>query len=338
LISYITDPAAHASWVVPGTDLYLTGWANIAVQVWRHGPSPVRVINPLVRSEFHLPTNPMNAAGIRHRMGLPPGRLALVMSGSWAVGDLVATVDDLLAVGAPSPVVVCGRNERLRRRLTGRHGVTALGWVSDMAGLMRTCDVAVLNSGGLSLAEATAVGLPVLHYRPLVGQGVANAKLCDDLGIAEWPRTRAELPAAIARAATAVERFEEAPVDPVAEIITVARAGSGWPVEPATVAPWSQRSYFRRWRESRAFPGSCQGRQGGATRTTSRSPLTTGRTPTAPRPSWTFCGAAVCGPPSSCWGTNYAATPKSVAAFWATITRSRCTAGTTDHCRSGRRS
>jgi UDP-N-acetylglucosamine:LPS N-acetylglucosamine transferase len=38
-----------------------------------------------------------------------------------------------------------------------------------MACLMRACDVAVLNSGGLSLAEATAVGLPVLHYRPLVG-------------------------------------------------------------------------------------------------------------------------------------------------------------------------
>ena len=104
----------------------------------------------------------------------------------------MATVDDLLAVGGPSPVVVCGRNERLRRRLTGRPGVTALGWVSDMVGLMQACDLAVLNSGGLSLAEATAVGLP-LHYRPLVGQGVANADLADAVGIAEWPRPTPEL-------------------------------------------------------------------------------------------------------------------------------------------------
>ena len=108
LISYITDPAAHASWVVPGTDLYLTGWATTAVQLWRHGPAPIRVINPLVRSEFHLPPDPLASAMFVSGLGLPPGRLVLVMSGSWAVGDLMATVDDLLAVGGPSPVVVCG--------------------------------------------------------------------------------------------------------------------------------------------------------------------------------------------------------------------------------------
>ena len=231
LISYVTDPAAHASWVVPGTDLYLTGWATTAVQLWQYGPAPVRVINPLVRSEFHRPADPVATSDIRYRFGLPPGSLALVMSGSWAVGDVAATVDDLLAVGGASPVVVCGRNERLRRRMARRPGVTALGWVSDMAGLMRVCDVAVLNSGGLSLAEATAVGLPVLHYRPLVGQGVANAALADAVGLAEWPRSRPELSAAIARTAMTVRRFVEAPVDPVTEIITVARAGSGWPVE-----------------------------------------------------------------------------------------------------------
>ena len=236
LISYVTDPAAHASWVVPGTDLYLTGWATTAVQLWRHGPARIRVIKPLVRREFHLPADPTSSTDVRQRLSLPPGSLALVMSGSRAVGDVTATVDDLLAVSGSSPVVVCGRNARLRRRLTGRPGVTALGWVSDMAGLMRACDVAVLNSGGLSLAEATVVGLPVLHYRPLVGQGVANADLADAVGIAEWPRTRRELSAAIARTATTVRRFVDAAADPVTEIITVARPGSGWPVEPVTAA------------------------------------------------------------------------------------------------------
>jgi hypothetical protein len=88
----------------------------------------------------------------------------------------------------------------------------------------------------LSLAEATAVGLPVLHYRPLVGQGVANAALAAAVGLAEWPRTRPELSAAIARTATTVRRFVEAAVDPVTEIITVARAGSGWPVESVAAA------------------------------------------------------------------------------------------------------
>ena len=56
------------------------------------------------------------------------------------------------------------------------------------------------------------------------------------LGIAEWPRTRPELSAAIARTATIVRRFVQAPADPVTEIITVARAGSGWPASPVAAA------------------------------------------------------------------------------------------------------
>lgn len=224
LISYVTDPAAHASWVVPGTDLYLVGWPRTAVQLWRHGPAPVRVIAPLVRGEFHLPADPAAITRVRRRLGLPPGPLALVMSGSWAVGNVAATVDDVLAAGGPSPVVVCGRNEKLRRRLAGAPGVTALGWVSDMAGLMNACDVAVLNSGGLSLAEATAAGLPVLHYRPLVGQGVANAALADQVGIAPWPRTADALGAALGRPRAVHRRPADTPADPVTEIITTARA------------------------------------------------------------------------------------------------------------------
>lgn len=96
LIGYVTDPSAHASWVVPGTDLYLVGWASTAVQLCRHGPAPIRVIDPLVRSEFGFPADQPADRDVRDLLGLPSVRLALVMSGSWAVGDVMATVDDLL--------------------------------------------------------------------------------------------------------------------------------------------------------------------------------------------------------------------------------------------------
>ena|GEM_PF-3616791 len=52
LISYVTDPAAHVSWVVPETDLYLAGWATTAVQLWRHGPAPARFIDPWCAVSF----------------------------------------------------------------------------------------------------------------------------------------------------------------------------------------------------------------------------------------------------------------------------------------------
>jgi UDP-N-acetylglucosamine:LPS N-acetylglucosamine transferase len=125
---------------------------------------------------------------------------SLVASGSWAVGDVLRTVHDIVADGRFHPVVVCGRNDSLRAAVARIPTATALGWVDDMADLMRHCAVAVLNSGGLTLAEAAAVGIPVVHHRPLPGQGDMNAAAC--LRGADVPvsRTRAELSGALSAA------------------------------------------------------------------------------------------------------------------------------------------
>lgn len=195
LITYLTDPAPHAAWIVPGTDLYLTGWAATAAALHRRTSSPVGVVEALVRPEFRAggPGGPM----LDHR-GPARNDLVLVCSGSWGLGDLPGTVDALLsAADGPTPVVVCGHNDRLRRRLAARFRIPVLGWVADMAGLMRDCRVAVLNSGGLTMAEADAVGLPVVHYRPLAGQGRANAIFTEQAGLARWARTVPELTAAV---------------------------------------------------------------------------------------------------------------------------------------------
>jgi len=194
LITYLTDPAPHAAWIVAGTDRYLTGWAATAAALRGHTVAPVEVVVPLVRAEFRE----VSGGPVDRRNHAESTGLVLVCSGSWGVGDILGTVADLLSEPAgPTPVVVCGHNDRLRRRLTARFRIPVLGWVSDMAALMRDCDLAVLNSGGLTLAEAQAVGLPVVHYRPLAGQGLANARFADRAGLARWVRSPAELTAAV---------------------------------------------------------------------------------------------------------------------------------------------
>jgi processive 1,2-diacylglycerol beta-glucosyltransferase len=65
---------------------------------------------------------------------------------------------------------------------------------------LRACDIAVLNSGGLSQAEAVASGLPVIHYRPLPGQGEANALVSARAGLAMHPRNVDELVDAVVHA------------------------------------------------------------------------------------------------------------------------------------------
>lgn len=196
VVTYVTDPGVHGLWIAPGTRRYLTGWPAATDALRRLGAGDVVTVDPLVRECFHPARFAGTRAAERAAWGLPPGSLALVMSGSWGVGDMAGTARDLMRLPGVTPVVVCGRNRRLRRSLAGLPGAVVLGWVDEVASLMRACDVAVLNSGGSSLAEAQACGLPVIHYRALAGQGAANAAAHRSMG-SFWARDTGEFAAAV---------------------------------------------------------------------------------------------------------------------------------------------
>jgi UDP-N-acetylglucosamine:LPS N-acetylglucosamine transferase len=130
-------------------------------------------------------------------LGLPlVDRLAVVVAGSWGVGDIDDTVRDLAAAGTVTPVVVCGHNESLRRRLARTGPGIVRGWIDDMPSLLRAADVVVHNAGALSCLEALATGVPVISYRCLPGHGVANAAALRIEGLSAWPRS----PGALAQA------------------------------------------------------------------------------------------------------------------------------------------
>ena len=111
---------------------------------------------------------------------------------------------DIAATGLATPVVACGRNEALRARLVASGHRHVLGWVDDMAGLIRSCDVVVQNAGGLTAAEALASEVPVLTYRCLPGHGRTNAAALDAEGLVPWIRSRDGLVQGLTCAGTAV--------------------------------------------------------------------------------------------------------------------------------------
>lgn len=196
LVTYVTDPAAHGMWSHPVTTRYMVTAASTAADLWRHGSASVTVVPPAVSPHVRPATGPEARARLRRSLGLPVGPLALVCSGSWGVGDVAQSARDLQAAGV-TPVVVCGRNHRVRRRLRDEHGMITVGWTDRMPDLIRACDVVVLNSGGLTLMEAVTSGVPVVHYRPLPGQGQANAAAAERSGLASWPRDTRALRVAI---------------------------------------------------------------------------------------------------------------------------------------------
>ncbi|MBL7260226.1 glycosyltransferase [Paractinoplanes lichenicola] len=221
----MTDPSVHPLCAAAGVDVHLAPGLATADQLRRLGV-PTLAVSPIVRPEFRPVTGPAERDATRRRLGLPADeRLAVVVAGSWGVGDVAATARDITATGLAVPVVVCGRNEILRRRI-GRDGsAIALGWVDAMPELLRCADVVVHNAGGLSSAEAMAGGVPVISYRCLPGHGVANAAVLARAGLSPWPRSATTFAEELSRAMTATPA-PQASAEPDAADLIAALAGS----------------------------------------------------------------------------------------------------------------
>lgn len=200
-VVYLTDPSTHRLCVTPHADLHVAPNCTAAEQARRLGAPRVVVAPQAVAPDFRPPSGKAEKTRAREAFGLPIGApLALVLAGSWGVGQVEQTTREVAASGVAWPVVVCGRNESLRRRLTREDIGVVFGWVDDMPRLMRACDVVVQNAGGLTSSEALATGRPVITYRCLPGHGRANARVLDAAGLVRWVREPGELPDALAEA------------------------------------------------------------------------------------------------------------------------------------------
>jgi processive 1,2-diacylglycerol beta-glucosyltransferase len=189
--TYLTDPAVHASWLHPAVDRHLT----VTPATETHGATAygaaLEVGGPLVPERFAKRLSDAELAWLRTELSHDGRPLALLVCGSLGLGDMRTTVDDVVAAGFTA-VVLCGRNEALRRRLTGP-GVVAVGWRDDVHRLMQAADVLVQNAGGLSFTESLVAGRPAVTYRPIPGHGRANAAVMHDAGLAPWARDPVDL-------------------------------------------------------------------------------------------------------------------------------------------------
>lgn len=196
-ITYLTDFGAHPIWIAPGIDAHCAVHEVTRTQAYALGGADVRVAGRLVSAGFE-PGSPTARRRAREQLGLPlDARLALLVAGSWAVGDLATAAADVAATGVAVPVVVCAENEPLYRRLQRTCPGHVLGWVRDMPTLMHAADVLVENAGGLTALEGMACGLPVVTYRPIPGHGRLNAVTMAAAEVVSWVRRREELAATL---------------------------------------------------------------------------------------------------------------------------------------------
>jgi UDP-N-acetylglucosamine:LPS N-acetylglucosamine transferase len=201
-VTYLTDPAVHRTWVHPAIDHHLTVTEATARMGQVTYQTPMQAVGGLVPPQFARPASAARRREIRAELGVSQDvPVALVVAGSLGLGSVPRAVRAIGSSGIAQVVVLCGRNKRLRRQLSGLDGVVAVGWRDDVADLMSAADVLIHNAGGLSLTEAMTAGLPAVTFCPIPGHGAANAEVLAQAGLAPWPQDEAALLAAVLAAA-----------------------------------------------------------------------------------------------------------------------------------------
>lgn len=185
----ITDHDAHRVWYYPEVRRYYVASELVrARMVLRFGLSErdVQITGIPVRRAFRQPADIL---GVCTRFGLDPARpTVLFLSGGFAAGPMGQAILDLWRERPDVQMVaVCGRNVRLRRRISrlprpAGAVLRALGFVKEVRDLMAASAVVVGKSGGSSLAESMAVGRPLIVSTSIPGQEERNAEALVEAG------------------------------------------------------------------------------------------------------------------------------------------------------------
>lgn len=120
----------------------------------------------------------------------PDKKVLLIMAGAHGVLKNVKELcENLVHDDQVQVVVVCGKNSSLKESLSSLEGDNAdrlkvLGYVERIDELFRITDCMITKPGGITLTEATAIGVPVILYKPVPGQEKENAIFFEDRGAA----------------------------------------------------------------------------------------------------------------------------------------------------------
>jgi 1,2-diacylglycerol 3-beta-galactosyltransferase len=198
----VTDlSTASPIWYNPDVDFLSASCAAVAAAAIVEGIPPCRVHLLGLPVAAGFSASPPGQAQARSLLGLPNLPTVLLMSGGEGMGPVEQVTQAVAAqlAGLPAQlVVICGRNNVLRRRLSQQHWpipVVLEGFVDNVADWMAAADCLITKAGPGTIAEAMALGLPVVLSGFIPGQETGNVRYVVDNGIGVY----SEQPAEIAR-------------------------------------------------------------------------------------------------------------------------------------------
>ena len=195
-----TDLQTEPPWAQREIDVYGVGSEEAKAQLIGWGVSPNRIVL------CGIPIDPAFALAfdeseVLRALGLDPRRpVVLVMGGGMGPAPLDEIIQSLERCGLPLQVLaVCGRDQAMKLRLESLRGKIALdlhvfGWSDNIPELMTAADLLITKPGGVTVAEALAVGVPMLLTHPIPGPEERHVRYLEQNGLAVRARNLEEIP------------------------------------------------------------------------------------------------------------------------------------------------
>jgi 1,2-diacylglycerol 3-beta-galactosyltransferase len=196
LITQVIDLAtAHAFWFVPGITLCLvpTG-ENRRWALARGLPAERVLVTGLPVGPRFVTAAQEDPYAVRRRLGLKTDLpTVLLVGGAEGMGPLRHISKAVAGSGVQAQlVVITGRNERLRARLSAEtwpFPVQVKGFVHNMHEWMRAADLLVTKAGPSTVSEALVLGLPMVLSGALPGQERPTVDYVVQAGAGVWAPT-----------------------------------------------------------------------------------------------------------------------------------------------------
>lgn len=199
----VTDYRVHQHWARPEAELLLVPNEETAGQLgrWRIPAERIVVtgipISPVFRSLIGA-----DKAALRQKHGFRPDvPLVLVSAGGTGVyRSLRAVLQELGNLGQRVQVIVPGSRAGAWRETLGGATLHHLAFTPEFPELLAASDVVIGKAGGLTVAEATALGVPMVVFDPIPGQEEHNAEFLERHGAGLYVRDLRKLRGAVLQA------------------------------------------------------------------------------------------------------------------------------------------
>ncbi|GGM00166.1 MGDG synthase family glycosyltransferase [Deinococcus aerophilus] len=199
----VTDYRVHHHWARPEAEVLMVASEEAREQMvrWRIPPERVEVtgipIGPAYRQLIGA-----DRAALRQRHGLDPALPLILISGggTGTFRALGPVLTELSALGRRVQVLVLAGARGRGVTQVGGATVHRLGFSTAFPELLAASDLVVGKAGGLTVAEATTLGVPLVIHEPIPGQEEHNADYLERHGAGVWARERRALRPAVLRA------------------------------------------------------------------------------------------------------------------------------------------